>query len=65
MEGQDKTRALLKELDAIERKSEVMKRETERLRKLKDEAKQTLSSRYPDIFANAKSSFDMISSKYF
>ena len=66
MESQDKTRALLKELDVIERKSQAMKHETERLRKLKDDAKQSLANRYPDIFANAPNktiNFDAMSSK--
>ena len=64
MANQDKTRALLKELDSIEKKAQVMRNETERLRKLKDEAKLALSSRYPDLFANvSKTSYDF-SSKY-
>ena len=66
MDSQDKTRALLKELDVIERKSQAMKHETERLRKLKDEAKQSLVMRYPDIFANAPNkniNLDTMSSK--
>ena len=43
-----------------------MKHETERLKKLKDGAKQAISSRYPDLFNNsAKTSYDMMSnSKY-
>ena len=51
MEGkEDKTRRLLRELDAIERKSEAMKQETERLRMMKNDAKSALAHRYPDIF---------------
>ena len=66
MESQDKTRALLKELDVIERKSQAMKHETERLRKLKDDAIKNVSLRYPDIFTNAPNkniNFDTMSSK--
>ena len=48
----DKARLLLQELDVIEKKSEAMRRETERLRHLKNEAKATLASRHPDLFAN-------------
>ena len=49
----DKARLLLQELDVIEKKSEAMRRETERLRQLKNEAKATtLASRHPDLFAN-------------
>ena len=48
----DKARQLLQELDVIEKKSEAMRRETERLRQLKNEAKATLASRHPDLFAN-------------
>ena len=48
----DKARQLLQELDVIEQKSQAMQRETERLRQLKNEAKATLASRHPDLFAN-------------
>jgi hypothetical protein len=48
---QDKTRQLLQELEVIERKSHAMRLETERLRKMKDEAKDRLAVRYPDLFS--------------
>ena len=51
--SEEKTKHLLRELDVIEKKSQAMRKETERLRKLKDEAKHALTLRYPDIFANA------------
>ena len=53
----DKTRQLLQELDVIEKKSESMRRETERLRQLKNDAKATLVAKHPDIFANASTSY--------
>lgn len=52
--SEEKTRHLLRELDVIEKKSQAMRKETERLRKLKDEAKHALTLRYPDLFANAE-----------
>ena len=57
---EDKTRRLLRELDAIEKKSEAMRRETERLRKMKNDAKHALAGRYPDLFGN-KANFDTMS----
>lgn len=61
MDGkEDKTRRLLRELDAIEKKSEAMRRETERLRKMKNDAKHALAGRYPDLFGN-KANFDTMS----
>ena len=51
----DKTQRLLRELDAIEKKSEAMRRETERLRKMKNEAKQAIAGRYPDLFPSKAS----------
>ena len=53
-------RRLLRELDAIEKKSEAMRRETERLRKMKNEAKHALAGRYPDLFGS-KANFDTMS----
>ena len=65
MEGkEDKTRRLLRELDSIERKSEAMRKETERLRRMKNEAKQALSHRYPDLFGS-KANLDTISKYIF
>ena len=66
----DKARQLLQELDVIEQKSQAMQRETERLRQLKNEAKATLASRHPDLFANNVTSTTNFrtadfSSKYF
>ena len=61
MDGkEDKTRRLLRELDAIEKKSEALRRETERLRKMKNEAKHALAGRYPDLFGS-KANFDTMS----
>ena len=60
--NEDKTRQLLRELDAIEKKSEAMRRETERLRQMKNQAKQTLAVKYPDLFAHGGN--HDISSKY-
>ena len=59
----DKTRQLLQELEVIEKKSESMRRETERLRQLKNEAKATLVARHPDLFASTSYRADY-SSKY-
>ena len=50
--NEDKTRKLLRELDAIEKRSEAMRRETERLRQMKNQAKHALAVKYPDLFAN-------------
>jgi hypothetical protein len=47
-------------LDAIEKKSEAMRRETERLRKMKNDAKHALAGRYPDLFGD-KANFDTMS----
>lgn len=55
---EDKTSRLLRELDAIEKKSQAMRRETERLRRMKNEAKHALALRYPDLFAGDKGNSD-------
>ena len=47
---QEKTQLLLKRLSEIEKKSKQMRNETERLRKLKDEAKQTVMENFPHLF---------------
>ena len=46
----DKTQLLMKRLNEIEKKSSQMRKETERLRKLKDEAKQKVKENFPHIF---------------
>ena len=48
----DKTQLLMKRLDEIAKKSMQMRRETERLRKLKEEAKQKVKENFPHLFKN-------------
>ncbi len=55
---EDKTRRLLRELDVIERKSEAMKKETERLRNMKNQALQSLTGKYPDLFRHSRTRAD-------
>ena len=46
----DKTQQLMRQLKEIEKKSAQMRKETERLRLLKDEAKQKVKENFPHIF---------------
>ena len=46
----DKTQQLMRQLKEIEKKSAQMRKETERLRLLKDEAKQKVKENFPYIF---------------
>ena len=47
---QEKTQQLMKRLSEIEKKSIQMRKETERLKKLKDEAKQKVKDNFPHLF---------------
>ena len=60
--SEHKTRQLLKDLDFIEKKSASLRQESERLRRMKDEAKDGLAKRYPHLFNHDQ---DNLSSKFF
>lgn len=52
MTSEDRTRSLLRELDRVEKRSEALRKETERLRAIKNEAKQAVAIKYPHLFKN-------------
>ncbi len=58
--SETKTRQLLKDLDYIEKKSASLRSESERLRRMKNEAKEGLVKRYPRLF-NTSNDHDMSS----